>query len=88
MPGIDFGGTELGLFYGWSVLLRNHRGNMLPYPLGILTCYNKFLSGDRFEPLGSKDFTIVQKKLLVLLSGSMVLSRNSVLKILQKTPTS
>ena len=64
--GIDFGGTELGLFMRGLFNTKPPR-KCAPMPTWYLDILFEYLNSDRFEPLGSKDINIVQQKLLVLL---------------------
>ena len=64
--GIDFGGTELGLFMRGLFNTKPPR-RCAPMPTWYLDILFEYLNSDRFEPLGHKDITIVQQKLLVLL---------------------
>ena len=64
--GIDFGGTELGLFMRGLFNTKPPR-KCAPMPTWYLDILFEYLNSDRFEPLGQKDITIVQQKLLVLL---------------------
>ena len=64
--GIDFGGTELGLFMRGLFNTKPPR-KCAPMPTWYLDILFEYLNSDRFEPLGSKDISIIQQKLLVLL---------------------
>ena len=64
--GIDFGGTELGLFMRGLFNTKPPK-RCAPMPTWNLDILFEYLNSDRFEPLVSKDISIVQEKLLVLL---------------------